>query len=114
MKQIPIPEGRQTRTEILFITWDGLARSMKQVYGQPLHYLTHVLAKQWDESRIGTEDEDKPMDNLIHPAKAESIIWDVEEIHRLCTSYSHLANLWVSDPDFHTFVDQAIPPSLII
>ncbi|KAF3433706.1 hypothetical protein FNV43_RR24809 [Rhamnella rubrinervis] len=112
MKQIPIPKTRRSTKDIVFITWNALTSSMKQVYGQPLHYLTRLLAKQWDRSRNGADDEEKPMEDIIPPGRAESIIWDVEEIHRLCTSYSYLAELWVSDPDYHAFVDEVIiPPS---
>lgn len=110
MKHIPIPETRRPTEDIMFITWHTLTSSMKQAYGQPLHYLTHVLAKQWDRSRSGTDDEEKPMDNIIPQGKAEAIIWGVEEIHRLCTSYSQLAKFWVSDPNFHAFVDEVTPP----
>jgi hypothetical protein len=115
MKQIPIPTTARGSTsdndDHLFITWQGLVKSMKQLYGQPLHYLTHVLVKQWDQSRIGAEEEDKPVDNIIHRNKAEAIVWDVEEIHRRCTSHLHLAKLWLQDPDYHAFVDEVIPPS---
>lgn len=108
MKQIPIPPTHGS--DVVFITWQGLARSMMEFYGQPLHYLTHVLVKQWDESRIGAEDEDKPIINIINPIKAETIIWGMEEVHRRCTSYVHLTSLWLCDPGYHAFVDDGIPP----
>ena len=117
MKQIPIPKTRGSWSDIdndddLFITWEGLVKSMKQLYGQPLHYLTHVLVKQWDRSRIGADEGNKPVDNIIHRNKAEGIVWDVEEVHRRCTSHLHLAKLWLQDPDYHAFVDDdVIPPS---
>lgn len=112
MKKIPIPTIR--RSNAMFITWHSLANSMKQFYGQPLHYLTYVLVKQWDQSRIGTVDEEKPMDTIIHPRKAESIIWDVEEVHRRCTSHIHLAKLWVSDPEYSAVVGDVIPSSKLV
>ena len=111
MKQIPVPPTRGSGSDVVFITWEGLAKSMKELYGQPLHYLTHFLVKQWDQSRIGNEDEDTPMDNIINPFKAEATIWDVEEVHRRCTSHVHLASLWLCDPGYHAFVDEVIPPS---
>lgn len=112
MKKIPIPTIR--RSDAMFITWHSLANSMKQFYGQPLHYLTYVLVKQWDQSRIGTVDEEKPMDTIIHPSKAESTIWDVEEVHRRCTSHIHLAKLWVSDPEYSAVVGDVIPSSKLV
>ncbi|KAM4094000.1 hypothetical protein ACB094_06G161600 [Castanea mollissima] len=110
MKQIPIPPTHGS--DVVFITWQGLARSMMEFYGQPLHYLTHVLVKQWDESRIGAEDEDedKPIINIINPIKAETIIWGMEEVHRRRTSHVHLTSLWLCDPGYHAFVDDVIPP----
>ncbi|KAL4621132.1 hypothetical protein ACB092_06G205700 [Castanea dentata] len=108
MKQIPIPPTHGS--DVVFITWQGLARSMMEFYGQPLHYLTHVLVKQWDESRIGAEDKDKPIINIINPIKAETIIWGMEEVHRRCTSHVHLTSLWLCDPGYHAFVDDVIPP----
>ncbi|KAL6290949.1 hypothetical protein ACE6H2_008459 [Prunus campanulata] len=112
MKQIPIPRNR--RKDAVFVTWRALANSMKQFYGQPLHYMTQVLVKQWDESRIGSVEEEKPMDNIIHPRRAESTIWDVEQVHRQCTSHIHLAKLWLSDPDYYAFVDEVIPSSKLV
>lgn len=103
MKQIPIPTHRGSL--IPFSTWQGLAKSLKELYGQPLHYLTNILLKQWDESRIGADDEHKPLDSIIHPSKAEAAIWLMEEAHRLTSSYHHLATLWASDPMHHAFVD---------
>ncbi|BBG97969.1 RNA-DIRECTED DNA METHYLATION 1 [Prunus dulcis] len=112
MKHIPIPKNR--RKDAVFVTWWALANSMKQFYGQPLHYMTQVLVKQWDESRIGSAEEEKPMDNIIHPRRAESTIWDVEQVHRQCTSHIHLAKLWLSDPDYYAFVDEVIPSSKLV
>ncbi|KAB2596131.1 hypothetical protein D8674_031581 [Pyrus ussuriensis x Pyrus communis] len=94
MKQIPVPMTR--RKDAIFVSWLALANSMKQFYGQPLHYLTHVL---------------KPMGSIIHPRRAESTIWDVEKVHRRCTSHTNLANLWLSDPGYHAFVHEVVPSS---
>lgn len=107
MKQIPIPTPRGS--VIPFTTWMGLAKSMKQLYGQPLHYLTNILLKQWDRLRIGTEDEHSPLDTIIHPTKAESNIWLIEEVHRRTSSPLHVAKLWQADPMHHTFVDSIFP-----
>ncbi|KAF8401731.1 hypothetical protein HHK36_012677 [Tetracentron sinense] len=107
MKQIPIPSLHGS--VIPFTTWHGLAKSIKQLYGQPLHYLTNVLLKQWDQSRIGTNDEHLPLDTIIHPCKAEATIWLMEEVHRLTSSHHHLAKLWLSDPMYHGFVDPIFP-----
>lgn len=107
MKQIPIPSHRGSL--IPFTSWMGLGRSIKQLYGQPLHYLTNILLKQWDQLRIGSEDEYKPLDNIIHPCKAEATIWLIEEIHRQTSSHFHIASLWQVDPMFHGFVDSIFP-----
>lgn len=107
MKQIPIPNHRGTM--IPFTSWMGLGRSMKQIYGQPLHYLTNILLKQWDQLRIGSEDEYKPLDNIVHPHKAEATIWLIEEIHRQTSSHFHLASLWKVDPMYNGFVDSIFP-----
>lgn len=107
MKQIPIPTHRGS--VIPFTTWMGLGKSIKQLYGQPLHYLTNVQLKQWDRLRIDSEDEDKPLDTIIHPSKAEAAVWLLEEVHRRTTSHYHVAKLWQSDPLHHAFVDSIFP-----
>ncbi|GLT54351.1 hypothetical protein SLA2020_275540 [Shorea laevis] len=99
MKQIPIPIHRGS--VIPFTTWMGLGKSIKQLYGQPLHYLTNNLLKQWDQMRIGSEDEHRPLDTIIHPCKAEATIWLTEEVHRSTSSHLHLAKLWLFDPMHH-------------
>jgi len=107
MKQIPIPIHRGS--VIPFTTWMGLGKSIKQLYGQPLHYLTNNLLKQWDQMRIGSEDEHRPLDTIIHPCKAEATIWLTEEVHRRTSSHLHLAKLWLFDPMHHAFVDSIFP-----
>lgn len=78
---------------------------MKQLYKQPLHYLTNVQMKQWDKARLDTEQEQVPMDNFVHPAKAEATVWLIEEIHRQNTSHLFLAKIWSNEPLYHAFVD---------
>lgn len=107
MKHIPIPSSRGSL--IPFTSWMGLGRSIKQLYGQPLHYLTNILLKQWDQLRIGSEDEYTPLDDIIHPRKAESTIWLMEEIHRQTSSHFHIADLWKKDPMYHGFIDSIFP-----
>ncbi|KAM5570078.1 protein RDM1-like [Rosa sericea] len=107
MKHIPIPTHRGS--VIPFTSWMGLGKSIKQLYGQPLHYLTNIQLKQWDQLRIGSEDEYRPLDAIIHPCKAEATIWLIEEVHRNTSSHYHLANLWLSDPMHHAFVDSIFP-----
>ncbi|XP_004511382.1 protein RDM1-like isoform X2 [Cicer arietinum] len=107
MKQIPIPSSRGS--VIPFNSWMGLGSSIKQLYGQPLHYLTNILLKQWDQLRIGGEDEYMPLDDIIHPSKAEATVWLIEEIHRQTSSHFHIANLWKTDPMYHGFVDSIFP-----
>ncbi|CAE5968216.1 unnamed protein product [Arabidopsis arenosa] len=107
MKQVPIPTNRGSL--IPFTSWVGLSISMKQLYGQPLHYLTNVLLQRWDQSRFGTDSEEQSLDSIIHPSKAEATIWLVEEIHRITSSHLHIASLWESDPMYHSFIDPIFP-----
>ncbi|CDP00920.1 unnamed protein product [Coffea canephora] len=103
MRQIPIPLLRGS--VVPFTSWTGLGTSLKQLYGQPLHYLTNVHLRQLDILRIGAEDEDRPLDTIIPPPKAEASIWLIEEVHRLSSSHHHLAKLWHNDPLHHIFID---------
>ncbi|KAG0515201.1 hypothetical protein BDA96_10G258300 [Sorghum bicolor] len=107
MKHIPIPA--YSDSVIPFTSWLGLAGSLKQLYEQPLHYLTNVLLKKWDQQRIGSDDEHRRLDAIIHPVRAETLIWATEEVHRLTTSGQHLASLWASDPMYHAYVDPVFP-----
>ncbi|XP_047983617.1 protein RDM1 [Salvia hispanica] len=107
MKSIPIPIMRGA--VIPYISWVGLGASMKQIYEQPLHYLTNIHLKQMDRERLGVEDEDVSLDLIIHPCKAEATIWLMEEIHRQTSSPHHLARVWSADPMYHTFIDAIFP-----
>ncbi|XP_059628222.1 protein RDM1-like [Cornus florida] len=107
MKQIPVPTHRGS--VIPFTSWMGLAESVKKLYGQPLHYLTNIRLKQWDQMRIGAKDEHIPLDTSFHPLKAEASIWLIEEVHRLTVSHHHLAKLWLADPMYHAFIDPIFP-----
>ncbi|XP_034589437.1 protein RDM1 isoform X3 [Setaria viridis] len=107
MKHIPVPAYRDSL--IPFTSWMGLARSLKQLYKQPLHYLTNVLLKRWDQQRIGSDDEHRRLDAVVHPVRAETLIWATEEVHRLTTSGRHLASLWASDPLYHAYIDPVFP-----
>ncbi|KAF3783365.1 RDM1 protein [Nymphaea thermarum] len=103
MKGIPLPTDHQA--VIPCVTWQGLAKSIKRIYGQPLHYLTNVLMKQWDLARMETDDYHWPLEYIIHPCKAAATIWAIEEVHRLTCSHEHLANLWAADPMHSAFLD---------
>ena len=107
MKHIPVPAYRDS--VIPFSSWLGLGRSLKQLYEQPLHYLTNVLLKRWDQQRIGSDDEHRRLDAIIHPVRAETLIWATEEVYRLTTSGQHLASLWASDPMYHACIDPVFP-----
>ncbi|XP_021762994.1 protein RDM1-like [Chenopodium quinoa] len=107
MKKVPIP--CQRGSVILCYSWMGLAKSIKELYGQPLHYLTNTLLKQWDQARFETGDEYQPLDTVIHPLKAEATIWFVEEVHRRTASYHQLSKLWLGDPMHHAYVDAIFP-----
>ncbi|CAN8270438.1 unnamed protein product [Cochlearia groenlandica] len=104
MKSLPIPTNRGSL--IPFTSWFGLSLSMKQLYGQPLHYLTNVLLQRWDQSRLGSDSEEQDLDSIIHPCKAEATVWLVEEIHRMTSSHHHIALQWKTDPMYHSFIDQ--------
>ncbi|CAN1280020.1 Protein RDM1 [Linum perenne] len=107
MKELAIPLLRGS--VIPCSSWMELGRSMKLLYGQPLHYITNLLLKRWDELRAGTEDQHQPLDFIMHPSKAETTIWLVEEIHRKTTSPHYLAKLWLSDPMHRCFMDSLVP-----
>ncbi|KAK4425646.1 protein RDM1 [Sesamum alatum] len=107
MKLIPIPTKR--RTLIPYTSWTGLGSSIKKIYEQPLHYLTNIHLKRLDQERLGAEDEDVPLDTIIHPAKAEASIWLIEEVHRCTSSPHHLAQVWTADPMYHAFIDSIFP-----
>ncbi|GJZ45838.1 protein RDM1 [Tanacetum coccineum] len=107
MKQIPIPAQRDS--VISFTSWSGLAKSMKQMYRQPLHYLTNVRVKEWDQMRNDAAIKEEPLDTIIHPCKAETNIWLMEEVHRLTSSYQFLAKLWSADPMYNACIDAVLP-----
>ncbi|XP_071690292.1 protein RDM1-like [Rutidosis leptorrhynchoides] len=107
MKQIPIPVQRGS--VISFTSWSGLAKSMKQMYQQPLHYLTNVRVKEWDQMRSDADINGEPLDTVIHPCKAESNIWLMEEVHRLTTSHQFLAKLWLANPMYNASIDTVSP-----
>ncbi|XP_075113385.1 protein RDM1-like isoform X4 [Nicotiana tabacum] len=107
MQLVPIPT--QTHSSIPCTSWAGLAASIKKLYGQPLHYLTNLCIKQRDQMRIGADDEVDPLEMLIHPTKAESSIWLMEEVHRRTSSPHYLAKLWLADPMYHVYIDPIFP-----
>lgn len=107
MKKVTIP--CQRGSVIPCNSWMGLAKSIKELYGQPLHYLTNILLKQWDQARFETGEEFQPLDTIIHPVKAEATIWFVEEVHRRTASYHQISKLWLRDPIYRAFVDPIFP-----
>ncbi|KAL3513337.1 hypothetical protein ACH5RR_026054 [Cinchona calisaya] len=106
MKQIPTPSLRGSN--VPFTSWTGLGTSLKQLYGQPLHYLSNVHLRQLDQLRLGADDEDRQLDAIILPPKAETSIWLIEEVHRRSSSHHHLAKLWLNDPLHHVFIDPIV------
>ncbi|XP_039036076.1 protein RDM1-like [Hibiscus syriacus] len=112
MKKFPIPEPElvpvpaMVFVEPSFITWQKLGESMKQKYEQPLHYLTQILLKQWDESRGNNEEMMKPpIGNAIDSSRAEASVWVIEQFNRQFASHHYIAKLWISDPNYHHVVD---------
>ncbi|KAK7405924.1 hypothetical protein VNO78_07536 [Psophocarpus tetragonolobus] len=84
-------------------------RCINHLYRQLLHYLTNILLKQWDQLRIGSVNEYKLLDTIIHPRKVEATIWLIEEIHSETSSHFHIATLWNADPIYNAFVDSIFP-----
>lgn len=107
MKKVAIPPQRGSI--IPCNSWMGLGKSIKALYGQPLHYLTNILLKKWDQARFETGEEFQPLDTVIHPLKAETTIWLIEEVHRRTASYHQLAKLWLADPMHRAFIDPIFP-----
>lgn len=103
MKGIPVPTNRGS--VIPFKSWTGLGMSIKELYKQPFHYLTNLHLSQLDRMRVGAEDEDTPLDFIIHPVKAETSIWLTEEFHRQTASPHQLAKLWLNDPLYYMYID---------
>ncbi|KAK6777785.1 hypothetical protein RDI58_024503 [Solanum bulbocastanum] len=91
MKLVPMPT--QCGFVILFTSWVGFATSMKEFYGQPLHYLTNVQMKKFDQMRLGADNEDVPIDTIIDSGKAKATIWIIEEVHRSTSSHHYIARL---------------------
>ncbi|MFQ6652958.1 hypothetical protein Gotur_024593 [Gossypium turneri] len=117
MKKFPVPEPISVSVSLetsSFITWEKLGESMKQKYEQPLHYLTQILLKQWDESSgngINNNNievmimKKQPIGNVIDPRTAEATVWVIENFNRQFVSHHYLAKIWLSDPNYHHFVD---------
>lgn len=109
MMHLAIPTQRGAI--VPFSRWTGFGKAMKEIYKQPLHYLTNVYLKQLDQNQIGSDDADKRLDTIIHPAKAEVSLWMTEEIHRLTTSPRQLVTLWLNNPMYKVFIDPYAPLS---
>ncbi|GMI87131.1 DEFECTIVE IN MERISTEM SILENCING 7, RNA-DIRECTED DNA METHYLATION 1 [Hibiscus trionum] len=103
---IPKPVPISVSPEPSLVTWQRLGESMRQKYEQPLHYLTQILLKQWDESRGNNEVMlRQPIGNVIDPSKAEASVWVIEQFNRQFASHHYIAKLWISDPKYRYFVD---------
>jgi RNA-directed DNA methylation 1 len=109
MKHIPVPTV--LGSQVPFTSWQGLADSLKALYHQPLHYLTNLQLRQWDRLRQGSLDDNTcvRLDDLIHPVKAEALVWLMEETHRLTASPLILTKIWASDAFYHTYIDSIFP-----
>ncbi|KAK4486782.1 hypothetical protein RD792_006634 [Penstemon davidsonii] len=107
MKLLPIPKG--SKTVITCNSWMELGNSMKNIYEQPLHYLTNIHLKRLDQARFGCGDQFVPLDRIIHPVKAEMSVWLIEEVHRLTTSPLQLHNYWAADPMYRSHIDAIYP-----
>ncbi|CAJ1842049.1 unnamed protein product [Sphenostylis stenocarpa] len=107
MEKKPVPTHRLNH-DIVVVNWKGLGKTLKTLYGEPLHYLTQNVCKEWDKSRFGSENEEKPLNVILSWREAEDTVWKVEAVHRLCTSPVHLAMLWLHDPEYHVFLDEVV------
>ncbi|MBA0870981.1 hypothetical protein Goshw_019682 [Gossypium schwendimanii] len=67
---------------------------MKQKYEQPLHYLTQILLKQWDESSGNDINNNievmimkkQPIGNVIDPRTAKATMWVIENFNNQIVS----------------------------
>ncbi|KAK7273005.1 hypothetical protein RIF29_14051 [Crotalaria pallida] len=107
MKKWVVPEARLNETVI--VNWQSLVKTLRRMYGQPMHYLTIKQCKEWDKSRLGSEDEGKPFESIMKLKDAEETLWHVERVHRRCTSPIYLAMLWRSDPEYLAYVNEVVP-----
>ncbi|MBA0870815.1 hypothetical protein Goshw_017543, partial [Gossypium schwendimanii] len=115
MKKFSIPESNSVYVSLepsSFITWEKLGESMKQKYEQPLHYLTQILLKQWDESSgngINNNNievmilKKQPIGNVIDPHTAEATVRVIENFNKQFVSHHYISKIWLSDPNYHHF-----------
>ncbi|KAL8537510.1 hypothetical protein ACS0TY_012584 [Phlomoides rotata] len=59
-----------TNQKLIYLLKVRMESSIRQLYNQPLHYLTNVQLKKMDQEKLGAEDEDVWLDTTIHPTKA--------------------------------------------
>ncbi|KAG8481028.1 hypothetical protein CXB51_025789 [Gossypium anomalum] len=117
MKKFSVPEPILVSVSLepsSFITWEKLGESMKQKYKQPLHYLTQILLKQWVESSgngINNNNievmiiKKQPIGNVIDPRTAKATVWVIKIFNRQFVSHHYIAKIWLSDTNYHHFVD---------
>ncbi|KAG5580657.1 hypothetical protein H5410_051284 [Solanum commersonii] len=106
---LKFPLRTQRGFVIRFTSWVGFAASMKEFYGQPLHYLTNVQMKKFDQMRLGADNEDVPLDTVINPSIAEATIWIIEEVHMCTSSHHYITRIWLVDPMYPRHVDANFP-----
>ncbi|KAL5732420.1 hypothetical protein ACOSQ2_032112 [Xanthoceras sorbifolium] len=106
---------------MLFNASQELGISISEPHEQPLHDIINNTIEKWDKSRIGIEEEIKPIDTIIFlghcfhvidfskhilPTKANTtIICVVEEFNWLCNSHVQLAKTVALRPNLQIFDD---------
>ncbi|KAB2010729.1 hypothetical protein ES319_D10G261700v1 [Gossypium barbadense] len=83
-------------------------------YEQPLHYLTQILLKQLDESSgngINNNNievmimKKQPISNVIDPRTTKATVRVIENFNKQFVSHHYISKIWLSDPNYHYFVD---------
>ncbi|KAL5733889.1 hypothetical protein ACOSP7_031750 [Xanthoceras sorbifolium] len=88
---------------MLFNASQELGISISEPHEQPLHDIFNNTIEKWDKSRIGTEEEIKPIDTIIFLADT-TIICVVEEFNWLCNSHVRLAKIVGLRPNLQIFM----------
>ncbi|KAL5799254.1 hypothetical protein ACOSQ4_032138 [Xanthoceras sorbifolium] len=97
---------------MLFNASQELGISISEPYEQPLHDIINNTIEKWDKSRIGTEEEIKPIRHhhffgfwLVFLKSDTTIICVAEEFNWLCNSHVRLAKTVALRPNLQIFDD---------
>ncbi|KAG2321440.1 hypothetical protein Bca52824_014653 [Brassica carinata] len=67
---------------------------------------TNLLLQRWDQSRLGSDSEYQSLDFIIHPCNLKP---PSGSLKKSIVSLLHIAQLWGSDPTYHSLVDPIVP-----